>query len=169
MPDDLLKATQVISTNGAVVSPNGVVIAPAGAPVDPTAPPAPLFTHAGTVIHGEKIGRTIGYPTLNIDPVPEHKGLAKGVYAGTCLLGDIEYDCIVYFGPRMIFNETKDCFEAYVYNFNQEVYDQKAYFTIWKFLRPPIPFASLPEMQAQLEQDKVDGENLLKELHAQAS
>src|SRR5260221_461226 len=125
---------------------------------------APLFTHSGIVIHGEKVGRTIGFPTINIDVLPSSE-LAKGVYAGTCQIVGKEYDCIVYFGPRLIFGEKKDCFEAYIYNFDQKIYDQKVEFTMYAFIREPLPFTNLPDLQAQLEKDKIDGAQALKEIH----
>src|SRR5260221_11478568 len=117
---------------------------------------APLFTHAGIVIHGEKVGRQIGFPTVNIDRLPSTE-LAKGVYVGSCLIDDKTYDCLAYFGPRLIFGEQKDCFEAYIYNFNQEIYGKNIEFTMLSFVRAPLPFTTLPDLKAQLEQDKIQG------------
>jgi riboflavin kinase / FMN adenylyltransferase len=122
--------------------------------------PTVLFRHSGTVIHGEKVGRQIGFPTLNIDSLPGGN-IAKGVYAGTCSVDDKSYDCIVYFGPRLIFGEQKDCFEAYLYDFDQEIYGKFVSFELFAFTRPPLPFTSLPDLQAQLEKDKVEGQKVL--------
>lgn len=120
-----------------------------------------IFTHTGTVTHGEKVGRTIGFPTLNIDKIPPFQ-IKKGVYAGICTIDQQKYTCAIYFGPRLIFGEKKDCFEAYVYNFNQEVYGKVVTFELLEFIRPPLPFTSLADLKTQLEKDKIEAEKALQ-------
>ncbi len=119
---------------------------------------------SGKVIHGEKVGRQMGFPTINIDTLPQDQ-LAKGVYIGSCKLKGQNYDCLAYFGPRLIFGEQKNCFEAYLYNFNQEVYGEEVGVELFKFIRPPMPFTTLAALQAQLEQDKMKGKEELEKIH----
>ena len=126
---------------------------------------SPLFTLSGKVIHGEKVGRQIGFPTVNIDQLPLG-ATPKGVYAGTCSIAGKTYDCLAYFGPRLIFGEEKDSFEAYIYEFNQEVYDQIVDFRLLNFIRSPLPFTTLSALQAQLKDDKIKGLQALQDRHA---
>lgn len=122
--------------------------------------PSPILIHSGVVIHGEKVGRKIGFPTVNIDPLPTSK-IDKGVYLAECQIENQNYDCLVYFGPRLIFGEQKNCFEAYIYDFNREVYGQKISFRLLQLTRPPLPFKSLVDLQKQLEKDKLEGLSIL--------
>ncbi len=117
---------------------------------------------SGKVIHGDKVGRTIGFPTANLDVDLTPKELQPGVYFGTCELNGQTYDCLPYFGPRLIFGELKNSFEVYIYNFDQEIYDQELSVTIKTFLRAPEKVNNLDELKAKLELDKAEG---LKHMH----
>jgi riboflavin kinase/FMN adenylyltransferase len=119
---------------------------------------------SGKVIHGEKVGRQMGFPTINLDVLPQDE-LPKGVYIGSCILKEQKHDCLAYFGPRLIFGEQKNCFEAYIYDFNEEVYGEEVEVQLFTFIRPPMPFTTLAALQAQLEQDKMKGREELQKIH----
>ncbi len=59
----------------------------------------------------------------------------------------------LYFGPRLINNETCNVLEVFVLDFNQDVYDKTATIQLKDFIRPPLDFNSFEEMKTQLEQD----------------
>jgi riboflavin kinase / FMN adenylyltransferase len=126
------------------------------------------FTVIGKVTHGEEVGRTIGFPTANINNVPEREELKPGVYAGVCSIYDgakLRWErlpCLPYFGPRHIFGETHDVFEVYIYNFDQTIYDHNMEVTLTHFIREPKEIKSLQELQTQLEADKRQGLALQK-------
>ncbi len=119
----------------------------------------------GRVIHGEQVGRTIGFPTANLDVQLSTKDLDAGVYFGDCVIEGKSYDCLPYFGPRLIFGETKNVFEVYIFDLDSEIYDQQLIVTLRKFQRPPVQVQSLEELKALLENDKKSGLQLSESLH----
>ena len=115
----------------------------------------------GRVIKGDSIGRTIGFPTANLDHTPAH--LKLGVYTGFCLINetDTTRNCLIYFGPRFISGKTQNSFEVYLYNFEGDLYGLTLTVRIAEFLRPPIKFASLEALKTQLQKDLEHGRLLL--------
>lgn len=133
----------------------------AGKLTPPTELPAP-FSFTSTVIHGEKVGRTINFPTANLADNPSKKDLTQGVYFGTCQLSEAtSHFCLVYFGPRYIFGEEKDNFEVYLYDFQGDLYGQSITVNLTHFLRPPLQLPDLNSLKVQLEQDKLLGSELI--------
>ncbi len=117
----------------------------------------------GSVITGNQKGRTIGFPTANLDVEQTVLPLELGVYFGTCQLNDQSYFCLPYYGPRIVLGETKNCFEVYIYDFNQEIYGQILTVQPLVFLRKPAPFTSFEDLRLQLEKDKAAGRQLIKQ------
>jgi riboflavin kinase/FMN adenylyltransferase len=118
------------------------------------------FSFASTIVHGEKIGRQIGFPTANFAATPREEDLEKGVHFGFCEIEGKKYSCLSYFGPRLVFGEVKNCFEVFIYDFAGDLYDSKLEVTLTDFLRQPMHFDGLPSLTAQLEKDKAAGEAL---------
>jgi len=116
----------------------------------------------GKVIHGEEVGRTIGFPTANIDLEISSESLSPGVYFGKCQVSEETFFCLPYFGPRLIFGETKNIFEVYIFDFHQTIYDQLITVQLLAFMRPPVKVDSLEILQKLLETDKKNGQLLLK-------
>jgi|SRR5579859_1267363 len=112
------------------------------------------FTFSGRIVHGEKVGRTIGFPTANFDHTPNENELDTGVHLGFCHIDNKKYYCLSYFGPRFIFGEVKNCFEVYIYNFAGQLYGETLSIALTNFLRPPIKINSLEQLRQQLEEDK---------------
>lgn len=127
--------------------------------------PDVIFSVTGKVVHGEKVGRTIGFPTANLDVTLSEADLKLGVYAGHCSFSDSTdaktYNCVAYFGPRVIFGETKNNFEVYILDLSQEIYDQELRVDLLFFVRDPLPFSSLSDLQTQLKEDILSSQQLL--------
>jgi len=117
----------------------------------------------GTVIHGDQSGRSMGFPTANLDVELTIDELDLGVYLGTCKITNEkkEYHCLPYFGPRLVFAEKKNQFEVFIYDFDESVYGKELVTTCTHFLRPPLPFTSLEDLQQQLKTDKREGQKLI--------
>lgn len=120
------------------------------------------LTIQGKVIRGEQVGRTIGFPTANINTQIDEENLDAGVYIGECEIVGKKYYCLPYFGPRLIFSETQNVFEIYIYDFDDQIYDQNVRVTLLKFQRAPIQVDSLPKLKKLLESDKKAGLEFLK-------
>lgn len=105
------------------------------------------------VLKGAKIGQTINLRTINLDPTILKERIKTGVYAvqvkykGQVFLGAL------YFGPRLVKNETNNILEIHILNFNQEIYGEEIEFQIIKFIRKGKNFKSLAELKKQVEKD----------------
>lgn len=105
------------------------------------------------VFPGFKQGRTIGYPTLNLDPLVLPANLKKGVYASIVKYNGKEYKAALFFGPRTLFNETKNVLEIYVLGFSEEIYNKTVSFQIRDYIREVYNFASIELLQDQIKKD----------------
>jgi isopentenyl-diphosphate delta-isomerase len=116
----------------------------------------------GKVVKGEAQGRQIGFPTANLD-LPKKPGVKPGVYAALVTLKQKNYLGLAYFGPRYIFGETRDNFEVYIFNFNQDIYREKLTVKLLKFLRAPKKVNNLNELKKLLQSDltKLDRDVIL--------
>lgn len=136
-------------------------------------PITPPLHHTGTVIHGEKVGRTIGFPTANLAQSPDPDSFKPGVYFGKCNVIDqtittgnqTSYDCLVYFGPRYIFGEEVNSFEVFIYDFNQDLYGKTITVILSHYQRAPQKVSSINQLQQLLERDKLVGETLRQPLN----
>ena len=105
------------------------------------------------VLPGLKLGRTIGFPTLNLDPeiLPEDTPL--GVHASLVTYNGQTYQGALYYGPRLVLNETKTILEIFLLGFDQEIYGEEIEFSLQRPIRGIMDFSSFDEMKAQLEKD----------------
>src|SRR5690242_2633767 len=99
------------------------------------------------VLKGDQLGRTIGFPTLNLDASIMPKDFQQGIYACTVVIEGKQYKGALYFGPRLVVGETKDVLEIHVLDFSKEIYGKEVEFEIGKYIRPIANFASLQEMK----------------------
>ena len=112
------------------------------------------YSVSGTVIHGNHIGHSLGFPTVNIYP-EENKLLPRfGVYRGHTVIGEKIYASVSNVGCKpTVSGDNKVGVETYIYDFDEDVYGQDAIVTLEHFTRPEQKFASLDELKAQLSRD----------------
>lgn len=110
------------------------------------------------ILHGDKQGRKISYPTINLDATTWPSDQKPGVYAVEVRIGDppSNFQGALYYGPRTIQGETHNVLEIFLLNFSQEVYGQTASFSLHKFIRPVLHFNSFEEMKPQIAKDVAD-------------
>lgn len=109
---------------------------------------------SGPVLHGNEIGRTIGFPTANQIPAQEKLLPPNGVYAVEVLLNGKTYRGISNVGCKpTIQGENPVGVETYIFDFHEEIYGQQMKVSFLKFIRREQKFASLEELQAQLKRD----------------
>ena len=135
------------------------------------------FFFSGTVIKGNQLGRTLGYPTANLEiGNPEKLTPADGVYAVEAQLlparpvtGSARPDepqANLFDGPRLggmmgigirpTINGTHRTIEVNLFDFDHDIYEKELRVFVKAFLRPELKFNGLPELKAALAQDKVD-------------
>ncbi len=107
---------------------------------------------SGVVVHGRERGRTIGFPTANIDSKTECVP-PDGVYATRIVLPDGAYASITNIGMRPTFNETARSIEAHIFDFNRDIYDREVKLEIVERVRPERKFESGEALGRQIARD----------------
>lgn len=111
----------------------------------------------GRVISGNRIGRSIGFPTANLEILDPHKLIpATGVYAVYVDYQGIRYKGMLNVGyrPTIVEEEKKKNVEVHLFNFNHDLYEQEVRLIFVQKLRDEQKFGSVDELKAQLEVDK---------------
>ncbi|MEO6188574.1 MAG: bifunctional riboflavin kinase/FAD synthetase [Ginsengibacter sp.] len=122
------------------------------------------YFFGGRVVEGNKLGRTLGYPTANIEMENNYKIIpANGVYAvKTCLSSSkLLYKGMMNIGTRPTVGGTNRVMEVNIFNFDQAIYHQQLRVYVENFLRPEAKFDGLEALQNQLAKDKKNAENML--------
>jgi riboflavin kinase/FMN adenylyltransferase len=118
-------------------------------------------TFSGSVIHGTKTGRTIGFPTLNI-AVNQGNISEYGVYVVSVKINKEQHIGIMSIGCRPTFsNENNKTIEIHLLNTNKNYYDATVEVFPIVFIRPNKKFNSINELKFQLEKDKNFAENYI--------
>jgi len=112
------------------------------------------YTILGTVVAGDRLGRTIGFPTANLSAHNEQYP-PNGVYAVEVRRGAEKLRGVVNIGVRpTIANASGErVLEAHLFDFDQDIYGEDLEITFRKFLRPEQKFASLDALRAQIARD----------------
>jgi riboflavin kinase/FMN adenylyltransferase len=111
------------------------------------------FAVQGVVQGGAKLGRTIGYPTANID-LGKYLRPAYGIYAVRGRLADGRVlDGAANLGIRPTFEPPVELLEPYFFDFSGDLYGQRIEVELIEFLRPEAKFDSLDALQAQMAKD----------------
>ena len=109
----------------------------------------------GRVVRGAGRGRTLGVPTLNVEPPPPRKLLpADGVYAVSVLAGGARYGAMANLGPRPTFGERARGLEAHLFGVSGDWYGQSVGVEFVSRLRDTVRFASAEELVAQIGRDR---------------
>ena len=113
------------------------------------------FFFEGEVVHGDKIGRTIGYPTANLKCTDEEKiVLGDGIYAVYARHASKTYKGMMSIGFRPTINGRSRVTEVNLFDFNEEIYGQFIRVTVIKYLRGEERFDGLEQLKLQLHIDK---------------
>ena len=112
------------------------------------------YSVSGIVTEGSRIGRTLGFPTANIDP-PEMKCIPdNGVYAVTVELGSDKYIGMTNIGHRPTINlSEKRVIETYIFDFSGDIYGKEIKLSFDKRIRPEARMSDRNELIAQLNTD----------------
>ena len=111
----------------------------------------------GTVIEGKKIGRSIGFPTANIQPSDEHKLIpCRGVYAVEVKIAGKFYPGMLNIGsnPTISSDPGFRSIEVNILDFNRDIYGSSITVIFRKRLRDEIKFENLGKLTEQMERDK---------------
>lgn len=106
------------------------------------------------VITGDRIGRTISFPTANIKYPEDIMMLPKGVYAVIVEIDGKKYKGMSNFGKRPTVKGKELLLETHIFDFNENIYDKDIKVYFYKKIRNEVNFSSLPELKSQLVKDE---------------
>lgn len=116
---------------------------------------------SGTVIQGKQLGRTIGFPTANINFWVEQLLPANGVYATYAWLDGTRHLAATNIGVRPTVNGQKLTVEAYLLDFDEDIYGRSLCLEIVERIRPETKFSDLDALKAQIQMDVAQVRQLL--------
>ncbi|MDP5273487.1 bifunctional riboflavin kinase/FAD synthetase [Chengkuizengella axinellae] len=109
----------------------------------------------GTVVHGDGRGRTIGFPTANIEVSEPFVLPKKGVYVVKITLNDKLYTGVINIGVKPTFYEENitPTLEVHILNYNGDIYDEEIKVEFLTFIRDEKKFQSVDDLVAQIKED----------------
>lgn len=121
------------------------------------------YSLQGTVVEGNKLGRTIGYPTANVEIGDKHKLIpADGVYAVRVHVGDEVFGGMLNIGYRPTVDGKKRATEVNIFNFDRDIYGTLLKIEFEARLRDEQKFNGLDALKEQLAKDKINALEALK-------
>jgi riboflavin kinase/FMN adenylyltransferase len=120
---------------------------------------APWFV-SGEVIHGEKRGRDLGYPTANLRLDPDC-GLKHGIYAVRIGRGSERLDGVASFGRRPTFDNGAPLLETFIFDFKGDLYGNMLDIAFIGFIREELKFDGIDALIAQMNDDSAKARAML--------
>jgi len=114
------------------------------------------YSMAGPVEAGERVGRRLGFPTANIAVEPNKLIPALGAYAGRARTPDGNFIAALSVGYRPTFGGTQLRVEAFLLDFEGDLYQRKIELRFIRYLHPDIKFPTTDDLVRQLHQDVAD-------------
>jgi riboflavin kinase/FMN adenylyltransferase len=123
------------------------------------------FEIEGRVVKGDQRGRTIGFPTCNIE-LHDYLTPALGVYAIRAGIDHgthtVWHDGVANIGKRPTFDKRDILLEAHLFDFNGDLYGKHVRVALIDFLRPEQKFSGIEEITAQIAKDCIRAKDILK-------
>ena len=120
------------------------------------------FHFSGLVVRGDQIGRTLGYPTANIELTNQDKiHLGEGVFTATVTHENHTYKGMLSIGKRPTLNDVVERIEVNLFEFNGDLYGKELKVTVHHRIRGQEKFNSLEALKQQMDKDKATTEQLL--------
>ena len=120
------------------------------------------YNLTGTIVKGRQLGRTIGFPTANLqvdDPIKLIP--ANGVYAVEVVYAGQTFGGMLNIGFRPTVEGTHQTIETYIFDFDKDIYGEHITLKFREFLRPEQKFDGLPALVAQLKRDEASARAVL--------
>lgn len=124
------------------------------------------YTISGKIVEGFKVGRTIGFPTANIEVWETYKVIPSfGVYAVYVHVEGSRYEGMLYIGKRpTLHNGDNISIEVNLLDFDGDLYNKELTAEFLEFMRPDIKFSDLETLKEQIRKDKENVVAYLKDL-----
>ncbi len=113
------------------------------------------YSVSGKVIKGKQIGRTLGFPTANVEVAEDYKLIpANGVYAARAIWKERVLNGVMSIGNRPTFDNGLRSIEIHIFDFNDEIYGETLTIQFVKYIRPELKFSGADELVAAMHKDK---------------
>lgn len=124
------------------------------------------FFLTGTVVHGNKIGKKLGFPTANLDLNNRHKLLPPtGIYAVYAYHKDQRYGGMLYIGDRPTLKEYQNkTIEVNLFDFDKDIYGDKLRLELVARTRDDQAFSDLEQLSAKLAEDRKETQGIIESL-----
>ena len=120
------------------------------------------FSLSGKIVHGKSIGRTLGFPTANIEIKEEYRLLPKnGVYLIQSVINHNKYFGMMNIGIKPTIKESSKTIEVNFFDFEGDLYHKNIEVNIKKFIRDEIKFDSLELLKSQIMKDKINCNSII--------
>ena len=120
------------------------------------------YSMAGPVEAGDRVGRRLGFPTANIGIEPNKLVPALGAYAGRARAPEGDFVAALSVGYRPTFGGTQLRVEAFILDFEGDLYQQRLELRFVRYLHPDIRFPTPNDLVRQLKQDVADTRRIVK-------
>lgn len=125
---------------------------------------SPYFVQ-GIVVKGNQLGRTIGFPTVNVTAQEDKLLPPNGVYKTEVTLGERVYEAITNVGCKPTVTDSKQIFiESYLYQFSENIYGEEIKVHFLEFMRKEQKFNTIEELKIQLQKDMQLGQKIQVEV-----
>jgi len=111
------------------------------------------YEMTGPVEAGAQVGRTLGFPTANISPEPNKLVPALGAYAGRVVAPEGDFIAALSVGYRPTFGGTELKIEAFLLDYEGDLYQKRLWLRFVRYLHPDIKFATPDDLVRQLRKD----------------
>ncbi|HEX9664810.1 MAG TPA: riboflavin kinase [Patescibacteria group bacterium] len=115
----------------------------------------------GKVYRGQGKGRKLGFKTANLSPDSNQPFPPAGVYASLITIDDQPHKSVTAVGIFETFEQTKPGIEVYIFNFDQDIYNQPVDLELIKKIRPIKKFLDASELKQQISRDCVEAMKIL--------
>jgi riboflavin kinase/FMN adenylyltransferase len=117
----------------------------------------------GKVIEGDKIGRTMDFPTANIEVIFKYKLIpAEGIFAVKVVIDGEYHNGMLNIGYRPTFGGTQKRMEVNIFDFDQNIYGKEINIELHGKIRSEIKFQNIGALKEQLHQDKEAAQKILE-------
>jgi riboflavin kinase/FMN adenylyltransferase len=122
------------------------------------------YSITGKVVHGDRRGRTIGFPTANLEVNSPFKLIpSHGSYAVRVTYEEVSYQGMLNIGVRPTVSGERQTIEVHIFDFNQDLYGKTLTVSFVKLIRKETKFANLEALKLQLQSDQNTALRLLRE------
>jgi riboflavin kinase / FMN adenylyltransferase len=125
-----------------------------------------MYSITGKVVHGDKLGRTIGFPTANVEVAESYKLIPMdGIYAARILCHNNIFNGMLYIGTRPTLESKIRTIEVHIFDFDEDIYNETITIFFAELIREDEKFSDIAALQEKLHSDRERAIAILSGIH----